>query len=406
MPYFIIIIPGCVALLFFLLKGRKDDSLKSTLTIFAIFFVSTFILWLFLPSYIFDLQQEKYVNEILNKTGIPPTIAKVIASILAVAYVSIIWFGKWRLKPMNFVYSFAVPPIIFLLMQIMYPNTSKGCIAINPNTGKYEFCECDYPDSTHPTWHTRIIKNVRILIPIKGDKNTVLIDGDGNGRYFYTQDENGNIELFDQDGYTPTGDKTNRVTKEIAKEYKKQINSGKSNQTTNQNNTQLENQKNKEIVDPNLNYRNSKKVQLLENKISENKSNLLSTPTPKNSAIDYLITTQNSHEINGILTAIKNAFELNGTSSQISETSHVSLSSLRGQFKRYISVTSSLNNQKSSIDENTLSTSYSYTINIYDVKTEKLIKTTSDKILTIGFSESENAEKIKDLFVLKIKSLL
>jgi hypothetical protein len=403
MPYLLIIIPACIAILFFFLgKNYGKENITKSGKIFALLFVLIFLLWLFLPSYIFGIQQEKYVTEILNKTGIPPTIAKILASILAVAYVAIIWFGKWQIKPMNFVYAIAFPPIIFLLLQFIYPNISKSCKAINPNTGKYEFCECDYPDKIHPIWGTPVIKNDGVLTPINADEKTVLFDKNGKGLYFYTQDANGKILLFDQEGYTPTGDKANNITPAIAKKYLDQIKSNSQPQINYQRIYEPQNKK----IDTSLPIQKKSNLDLSEETHSLNSSNSIIPKASQNIISEYLIFSQNTNQIDGLLNEIQNSIELKGHSSTISNKQDVTISSLKGHYKRLLSINGSLITNRSSIDQNTLSTIYNYTIKFYDVETGKLVNSANERVSTVGFSEFENLETVKKSVLKKIKSFL
>lgn len=226
MLLFLVLLSAIIAVSYFFL-GKNDTNkpilFKKSIGLFAIVFSIVFLLWLLFPTILFESQKQEFLTQILTTTGIPPTIAKLIATVLALIFIVIVWKGGIMASPMNLVYAGIVPTIFFLVLQFFYPNVATGCIAFHPAAQRYESCDCEYLNNIHSEWGTPIIKNKGQLSPVNADEKTPFFAKDGTPLYYYTEDQNSKIFIFDQQGTTPQGYTTQPVTREIVRRYLNQI---------------------------------------------------------------------------------------------------------------------------------------------------------------------------------------
>jgi len=121
---------------------------------------------------------------------------------------------------------------------------------------------------------------------------------------------------------------------------------------------------------------------------------------------DYLVSSQNSDQMDGLIDEIQTLVEHHGASATTNKNGISSPLGLKGKYKKLIVLSGKLTNTPTSLDQSAISTEYLYSIKIYDIESSKLLNSRNDRIVSVGFSESENAEKIKKQVLPQIKSLL
>lgn len=127
--------------------------------------------------------------------------------------------------------------------------------------------------------------------------------------------------------------------------------------------------------------------------------------TPKLIA-DYFVTSQNTNEVDGLLSQVQSLIENNGHSVFVGEYDGSPISNLKGSYKKAVFISSTKDTHTTSIDDNLKTTNYTYSIKVYDIATGKLIKNISDNGGLAGSSERINIGNILEQITPKIKSQL
>lgn len=123
---------------------------------------------------------------------------------------------------------------------------------------------------------------------------------------------------------------------------------------------------------------------------------------------DYLITTGNENQLQDLVYEVQNLIEEEGASVTTKFLENTSFNNLKGKYKKLIIVTSRIESKSTSIDASAISTRLSYTVKLYELTddSETLLKSVSDSVPVVGFSESENIEILKQKILPKLKTIL
>jgi hypothetical protein len=146
---------------------------------------------------------------------------------------------------------------------------------------------------------------------------------------------------------------------------------------------------------------------------------LLSTPLKRNistaggmvhkkkESIDYLLICQ-SDSVCDYLNNIQDILSLKGYSTHKDgfATYKPADEELEGYYKKVILLSGSVTSATSSISAKVITTTFEYTLRLYDVKEKKYLVSKNERIVVVGFSNSENQNKLKNSFSQKLKQLL
>lgn len=136
-------------------------------------------------------------------------------------------------------------------------------------------------------------------------------------------------------------------------------------------------------------------------------SNSNQTSQNKQKEVDYLLICETDaacpylNQVQGILSVKKFTTEKTEFESSLPANEE-----LHGYYKKVVLLNGTISTNTSSISEKMLTSTFQFTLKIYDVKLGKFIMSQSDKVIGLGFNETEIKDKLIKTFTEKINSIL